>query len=369
MATQAAQLSNHYDVLGLSPTASQEEISAAFERALGNFARPLASTLHIYQAFEVLRQPDKRRAYDRSIGVAPEPRQTQFLIPSQARAPFTVAARASGGSSERQPEPAPPVEVAEPAVEPAPVIRFARPVPAPEPPVPASDPALDELVDSILAEGRAEKAALRNAERRPQDWRRLAIAAGALVVGAGIVGGVAGVSASGPAAEEAALDTPLPAPSPYLAGSTPSAKRATDIDAPVETANRGVAATPRRTINPLVIPPEVEAAMAARSRILPDAEENADAEAPPVTADPLAPEAATTATASSASANIEPARLPLPKAAIARTIQKIGYPCGGVSSVAAVDAGGVFKVTCSSGHSYRAAPVGGRYRFKKWSGA
>jgi hypothetical protein len=59
----------------------------------------------------------------------------------------------------------------------------------------------------------------------------------------------------------------------------------------------------------------------------------------------------------------------LPKAAIARTIQKIGYPCGGVSSVAAVDAGGVFKVTCSSGHSYRAAPVGGRYRFKKWSGA
>jgi hypothetical protein len=364
MATQAAQLSNHYDVLGLSPTASQDEIGAAFERALGNFARPLASTLHIYQAFEVLRQPDKRRAYDRSIGVAPEPRQTQFLIPSQARAPFTVAARASAGSGERQPQPAPPVEVAEPAVEPAPVIRL-----APEPREPAGDPALDELVDSILAEGRAEKAALRNAERRPQDWRRLAIAAGALVVGAGIVGGVAGVSASGPAAEEAALDAPLPAPSPYLAGSAPSAERATDIDAPAETAKRGVAATPRRTINPLVIPPEVEAAMAARSRILPDTEVTAEAEAPSNTADPLAPDAAATATASSASATIEPARLPLPKATIARTIQKIGYPCGGVSSVAAVDAGGVFKVTCSSGHSYRAAPVGGRYRFKKWSGA
>jgi len=368
MATQAAQLSNHYDVLGLSPTASQDEISAAFERALGNFARPLASTLHIYQAFEVLRQPDKRRAYDRSIGIAPEPRQPQFLIPSQARAPFTVAARASAGSGERQPEPAPAVEVAEPAIEPAPVIRLARPVPAPEPREPASDPALDELVDSILAEGRAEKAALRNAERRPQDWRRLAIAAGALVVGAGIVGGVAGVSASGPAAE-AALDTPLPAPSPYLAGSAPSAQRATDIDVSAETAKEKVAATPRRTINPLVIPPEVEAAMAARSRILPDAEENAEAEAPSVAADPLAPEAAATATESSASATIEPTRLPLPKATIARTIQKIGYPCGGVSSVAPVDAGGVFKVTCSSGHSYHAAPVGGRYRFKKWGGA
>jgi len=104
--------------------------------------------------------------------------------------------------------------------------------------------------------------------------------------------------------------------------------------------------------------------MAARSRILPDPEETAEAEAPLVAADPLAPEATP-----SASATIEPTRLPLPKATIARTIQKIGYPCGGVSSVAPVDAGGVFKVTCSSGHSYRAAPVGGRYRFKKWTGA
>jgi hypothetical protein len=27
---------------------------------------------------------------------------------------------------------------------------------------------------------------------------------------------------------------------------------------------------------------------------------------------------------------------------------------------------GVFKVTCTSGDSYRAAPVRGRYRFSRW---
>jgi len=30
--------------------------------------------------------------------------------------------------------------------------------------------------------------------------------------------------------------------------------------------------------------------------------------------------------------------------------------------------GGVFKVTCSSGHSYQAAPVRGRYHFRRVAG-
>jgi hypothetical protein len=58
--------------------------------------------------------------------------------------------------------------------------------------------------------------------------------------------------------------------------------------------------------------------------------------------------------------------MPLPKAVIARTIGRIGYPCGQVASTTAVDgASGAFKVTCTSGHSYRAAPVRGRYRFRR----
>jgi len=60
------------------------------------------------------------------------------------------------------------------------------------------------------------------------------------------------------------------------------------------------------------------------------------------------------------------ASLPLPDAAIARTIGRIGYACGEVASTTPVDgAPGVFKVTCTSGHSYQATPVRGRYHFRR----
>ena len=38
MASQAKLQSNHYDVLGLSPTASQDEIGGAFAAALSKLA-------------------------------------------------------------------------------------------------------------------------------------------------------------------------------------------------------------------------------------------------------------------------------------------------------------------------------------------
>jgi hypothetical protein len=71
------------------------------------------------------------------------------------------------------------------------------------------------------------------------------------------------------------------------------------------------------------------------------------------------------AVAESPSVEATPAKLPLPNAVIARTIGRIGYPCGQVSGATAMGEPGVFKVTCTSGHSYRAAPVRGRYRFRQ----
>jgi hypothetical protein len=60
------------------------------------------------------------------------------------------------------------------------------------------------------------------------------------------------------------------------------------------------------------------------------------------------------------------AALPLSKATIARTIHKIGYSCGQVASTSPVDGqAGAFTVTCTSGQSYRASQVRGRYRFKR----
>ena len=62
--------------------------------------------------------------------------------------------------------------------------------------------------------------------------------------------------------------------------------------------------------------------------------------------------------------------MPLPKATIARTIGRIGYACGQVASTSAIEGEGpgVFKVTCTSGHSYKAAPVRGRYHFSRMRG-
>jgi hypothetical protein len=60
------------------------------------------------------------------------------------------------------------------------------------------------------------------------------------------------------------------------------------------------------------------------------------------------------------------ASLPLPNNVIARTIERIGYSCGDVVSATAVE-GGAYKVACSSGQSYQARPVRGRYHFRRWS--
>jgi hypothetical protein len=63
------------------------------------------------------------------------------------------------------------------------------------------------------------------------------------------------------------------------------------------------------------------------------------------------------------------AKMPLSDATVARTLSRIGYSCGKVASTSAVEgASGVFKVTCTSGQSYKATPVGGRYRFRRWAG-
>ena len=56
---------------------------------------------------------------------------------------------------------------------------------------------------------------------------------------------------------------------------------------------------------------------------------------------------------------------PLSNATIAHTIGRIGYACGRVVSTSAIEGAGAFKVTCSSGDSYRAAPVRGHYHFKR----
>jgi hypothetical protein len=91
-----------------------------------------------------------------------------------------------------------------------------------------------------------------------------------------------------------------------------------------------------------------------------------DSPAPPAEETP----AMTAAAEADSAPATEQVRLPLPDRTVARTIERIGYACGKVASVTPMGegSGGAFKVTCTSGDSYRAAPIRGRYHFRRLGG-
>ena len=75
-------MKTHYELLGVSPHATQEEIRRAYHRQARRHhpdANPGAEPgrrfrmAEINAAWEVLGNPEKRRAYDRSIGTTPRP--------------------------------------------------------------------------------------------------------------------------------------------------------------------------------------------------------------------------------------------------------------------------------------------------------
>jgi hypothetical protein len=71
------------------------------------------------------------------------------------------------------------------------------------------------------------------------------------------------------------------------------------------------------------------------------------------------------ASAQAPAAPVAAANLPLPSAVIARTLERIGYACGEIASASAGNTPGAYKITCTSGQSYQAKPVHGRYRFRR----
>src|SRR5256885_14628715 len=89
----------HYETLGLTPDASDEEIARAFAREIGR-PRVFGGIALVGFAYETLRDPAKREAYDVSLGLRPEPEP-------QAPPADAVAAWRGGGAFFPLP-PAPP---------------------------------------------------------------------------------------------------------------------------------------------------------------------------------------------------------------------------------------------------------------------
>jgi hypothetical protein len=311
---------NHYELLGLTPSATDEEIARAFAREISPLTPHAFGDIALLSvAHETLRDPAKRRAYDASLGLKPKP-----VKPIQG-GEYKTTVRLAG------PPPAA-IETHAPA--------------APEQakraelqPVPAAEPRRDWIPP------RPVPLQLRPFQDEPADWKRPAIIAGGIFGGVGLLGVLAGLWA--------ARDVQSKIPADPL-----------EIEAPAE-----ARAAPPEAVPPASTVPAKQASTAPAPRAPDEAAKPKPAAEAEQRAEDV-PEITTEQVAALTSQAEEPsASMPLSNAVIARTIRRIGYSCGEVASTSAVEGtAGAFKITCSSGQSYRAAPVRGRYHFRRWDG-
>jgi hypothetical protein len=226
------------------------------------------------------------------------------------------------------------------------------------------DACLEADIRQVLMLAREDGASSPDAEGGFQ-WKRLALAAGGLVAAAGLIGALAGswVRGDEQAQADPAVTRPLSsAKHPNVVAPSATVIPANTLEPQAEPSGHTDAAA-RRTApsvasRRLAILPTQEAdesqAVAGGAQESPAAE---------VASDQLATEDSQPAAAEPVAAS-----LPLPATIVARTIERIGFACGHVDSTTAVEgaAPGTFKVTCSSGQTYQAAPVRGRYHFRRW---
>jgi len=360
---------NHYELLGLRPEASGDEIVQAFAKELG-LLRPRAfgTLAEVTVAYETLKDPVKRQAYDSSIGLTSEPGAPEPApeVPPEWQ-PFLV--RASAKPVERPAIPLPPPS-ARPVPQPRPESRI-EPRMAPsatallrEPVKPTTfvstprklaelyPPEADETrhlepptrVDRTFHEAEAE--VVDDEAESSNRWKVPALAATALLA-AVAVGAWTGWE-SGNDNASVSVKVPSANPAPDVAETAPNP--AVSVTEP---------ATEQRPVA-VAHPPQVAKTRPPLQIDLPDEQpiETAQTDESPLIK--IAPEPAVAESSASTT-------LPLSKTVIASTIRRIGYPCSDVASTSGVEGGGAFTVTCASGHSYRAAPVHGRYRFRRIS--
>lgn len=343
---------NHYETLGLQSTATSDEIEQAFAREVSVFRpRPLGSFARVSIAYATLRDPSRRRAYDTSIGIAPAPSPGALWNGSHVDGSGHFIASAVDRLSQ------PPAQAAQTPpdqaeLSAAPFIAASvrgqevEARPAPEPHI---------VREQSLR--RPETVRTGSAKNYGIEWKRPMTVIGGLVVAAGVVGAGAGIVSGNDADVELparATTVKLPRAKPLPIAAAPVLEASVSETQPQYERPRHVTVARRR----------IRAAPVPKLHYLSEKELD---ELPPVEVRSRMSEGASGGTGHDVSgAPAVAAEMPLPNAVIARTIGRIGYACGHVATTSAVEGQtGVFKVTCTSGHSYRAAPVRGRYHFRR----
>lgn len=330
---------NHYQRLGLAPDAGDTEIARAFAVAMSPLMpRTVGDIAEIALAFETLRDPVKRRAYDQSIAPEPEPEpepevesEPNLMFPREGW-PFTASARI--GSAEL------------PAIDELP---RAAPKAEPEPFIASPPPPQRVLEPQVEVRRPAVEDRFRFVEQAPMEWKRPAAMVAAVFGGVALLGAGLGWYASrgiSPAQAEQAATFQVP-------------RAEAPVAEPLAPAPKQVKAFPERRTRPAAAPARARPASPPPEPAL--SEEKRAEDVPDIPSEQVA--------ALASQVEEAPAAMPLPDAVVARTIRRIGYACGEVTSTSAVDGSpGVFKVTCASGDTYKAAPVRGRYHFRRWGG-
>jgi hypothetical protein len=362
MAGTIALGANHYETLGLEPGATEDQIRQAFAREMAMF-RPMAETARVGLAFETLRNAARRRAYDETLGLshrqkatAPAPLSLHLSARFDPPDAEELASTSSAPSHDAMPSiatapPSAPTEQSD-----APFIATASD---------SSDADIERLIGRLDAMRKANSNAPVPEPKRQRFEVNPAVAIGGLLavaVGVGIWGGLyAGDAQEGapvPTSASMVLPPAKALPKPLAA---PAAEASLVLVPEPQPAPRLARAEPRRSR-----PISQAGGLVSDAAVVDSSAPPSAADAEGATAAPAAGQAVT----EPGPATVTAGGMPLPNGLVARTIERIGYSCGRVASTAKVEgaAPGTFKVTCTSGQSYQAKPVGGRYHFRRLSG-
>jgi curved DNA-binding protein CbpA len=382
MANPVRALSSHYETLQVPPGATRDEIAEAFASQMRTARmRPDISVVRLAQlsvAYETLRDPAKRATYDASIGLKrepapPLPNPTFIGTPVVAR--LNRIAEPWPDASSRQepaivrPEPRVASFIAASLREPVGSSRPRQPAPVsrPEPP-PVPETAIEPLSTPVGERLEIEKGRV--------SIGRTGATFAAGVIGVAILAFAAALPERNPdrlpvqvAQAEPGLTVPLP---------PPTANKDSFIESPpsgpmsVSSASKRVLPRSEGPVLQEKAPPATWLAVKEQQPAAPVGNQS-DAQSLPTQAVAQQPADASSVTETPAAAAADTstvsaavATLPLTNATIARTIERIGYGCGRVVSATGVEGtSGAFNITCSSGDTYRAAPVHGRYHFRR----